>query len=154
MQTTEPTALLEAAVDQHSRRCALAKSAIDGQRWPAAACSLRMAATLAEDWANRARDLAEWCDVQATGGRTFLAANASPDSDAGAMDLELQGMPTLEALEAGLMVLAHSMGREQAMRVRRAMNGVLTAAFQPAALPAEAALIGASLDQASLEQAD
>lgn len=49
------------------------------------------------------------------------------------------GAPTLESLEAGLMALAHGLGREQALRVRRAMNGVLSALQQDATAPAGAA---------------
>ena len=65
MQTTDTAALLQAAPEEHSRRCALAKSALDSQRWPAAACGLRHAAALALDWASRARAMADWCDAQA-----------------------------------------------------------------------------------------
>lgn len=68
---------------------------------------------------------------------------------------ETAGKPSLDALEAGLMALAHSLGREQAMRVRRAMNGIILAAAPHAAtLPVEAHATGAVLDQHSLEQAD
>ena len=36
MQPTDTAALLQAAPEEHSRRCALALSALDSQRWPAA----------------------------------------------------------------------------------------------------------------------
>jgi len=152
MHPTESAALLEAAPEQHSRRCALAKNAIDGKRWPAAACNLRTAATLAQEWADRARSLADWCDAQAESGRAHSTVPATLEADAQALALEPAGLPTVEALEAGLMALAHAMGRDHAVRVRRAMNGVLaTAAIS---LPAEAALIGAGLDSSSLEHGE
>ena len=44
----------------------------------------------------------------------------------------LAAPPTLESLEAGLLTLAHGLGREHAMRVRRAMNGVKQANATPA----------------------
>lgn len=62
--------------------------------------------------------------------------------------------PTLESLEAGLLALAHGLGREHAALVRRAMNGVLQATPAPASLPPQAAALGAALDSSSLEQAD
>ena len=69
MQATDTAALLQAAPEEHSRRCALAKNALDLQRWPAAACGLRHAAALAQDWATHARAMADWCDTQAEPGR-------------------------------------------------------------------------------------
>lgn len=65
MQPTDLAALLEAAPEQHSRRCSLAKSAIDSRRWPVAACGLRHAAAVAQAWALQARQLADLCDEQA-----------------------------------------------------------------------------------------
>ena len=91
-----------------------------------------------------------------------------------AHDLGLEAaffQPTLESLEAGLLTLAHSLGREHALRVRRAMNGVLMASTSQAlaapptdlnsesasgllpTLPPSAALLGTTLDSNSLEQA-
>ena len=66
------------------------------------------------------------------------------------------GEPTLQSLEAGLIALAHSFGREHAMRVHRAMNGTLlhAAAATTSALKLEASRFGQSLDSDSLEQAD
>lgn len=127
MQPTEAAALLEAAPEQHSRRCALAKNAIEGKRWPAAACNLRTAATLAQEWADRARTLADWCDTQSEIGRAHSTVADTLAADAQATMLEPAGRPTLEALEAGLMALAHGMGRDHAVRARRTMNGVLIA---------------------------
>lgn len=68
-------------------------------------------------------------------------------------DLRPDGGPTLQSLEAGLITLAHSLGREHAMRVRRAMNGVLLQSAAPTTtLPIEASCIGQSFDSNSLEQ--
>ena len=138
MQSTELAALLEAAPEQHSRRCALAKNAIDSQRWPAAACNLRMAASLAQEWADRARTLADWCDIQAESGRAHPTVSTSLEPNA-QVALTPAGLPTLEAFEAGLMALAHGMGREHAVRARRAMNGVLVGQHEPSI-----ALVGAA----------
>ncbi len=73
-----------------------------------------------------------------------------------AHDLLPVGEPTLQSLEAGLIALAHGLGREHAMRVRRAMNGMLlhAATATTNTLPLEAASFGQSLDSDSLEQAD
>lgn len=64
--------------------------------------------------------------------------------------------PTLASLEAGLMALAHSLGREHAARVRLAINGasLKTTHRLAANLPTDAHAIGNGLDQHSLEQAD
>ena len=66
------------------------------------------------------------------------------------------GEPTLQSLEAGLIALAHSLGREHAQRVRRAMNGALLQSAAPSTnpLPVEASRLGQSFDSDSLEQAD
>ncbi|QIL81004.1 hypothetical protein G7047_14695 [Diaphorobacter sp. HDW4A] len=70
-------------------------------------------------------------------------------------DLLPAGRPTLESLEAGLMTLAHSLGREHAQRVRRCMNGIITAAQASATpLPSTASMVGSLLDSSSLEQVD
>ncbi|MFT3815239.1 MAG: hypothetical protein QM740_17975 [Acidovorax sp.] len=127
MQPTEPAALLEAALEQYNRRCTQAKNALDSERWVAAAFHLRTAATMAQEWADRARALADWCDAQAESGRTHSAVPATLEPAAHITTLEPLGLPTLEALEAGLMSLAHAMGRDHAVRTRRAMNGVLQA---------------------------
>lgn len=58
MAPTDTAVLLQAAPEEHSRRCALALSALDSQRWPAAACGLRHAAAQAQDWSIQARRLA------------------------------------------------------------------------------------------------
>ncbi|CAM3404296.1 DUF222 domain-containing protein [Paracidovorax anthurii] len=138
MQTTDLPALLGAEPGQHTRRCALALSAIESSRWPAAACGLRSAAGLVEEWARRARQLANWCDTQAECGRAYSAVPVPMPEGCQAALLPVGG-PTLESLEAGLMALAHSLGREHALRVRRAMNGVLSAQQQDTAASAGAA---------------
>lgn len=163
MQTTDTAALLQAAPEEHSRRCALAKSALDTQRWPAAACGLRHAAALALDWASRARSMADWCDTQAEPGRAHsMVAATLADSSHEPVLLAPDGPITLEALEAGLMALAHHIGRDHAVHVRRAINGVVLAALSepsglppvPPALRAQALQVGALHDSASLEPAD
>ena len=163
MQTTDIAALLQAAPEEHSRRCALAKSAIDSQRWPAAACGLRHAAALAQDWASRARSMADWCDAQAEPGRAHSVVGATlTDTSREPALLAPDGPITLEALEAGLMALAHHLGRDHAVHVRRAINGVVLAALSqphdgppvPPALRTEALQVGALHDSASLEPAD
>lgn len=155
MHTTEFAVLLETAPEQHSRRCALALNAIHSGRWPAAGCGLRAAAVMVQAWADQARSLADWCDIQAESGRVHSTVDTTLKIDTSDQALELVGQPTTDALEAGLMALAHSLGREHAMRVRRAMNSILLAAAPHAAtLPAEAHATGAALDQHSLEQAD
>lgn len=166
MQTTDTAALLQTAPEEHSRRCALAKSALDSERWPAAACGLRHAAARAEEWAERARQLAHWCDtqghhpqrLQAVADHPLLTANRPEPAPA-----PLSAPLTVEALEAGLMALAHHLGRDHANQVRRAIAGVLltsqqgptctTPAVSPA-LHAEARLVGFLHDSASLEPAD
>lgn len=122
MRRFEPAAILEVAPKQHARRCTLARSAIDSQRWPAAACNLRVAASVAQEWAGSARALADWCDAQAESGRVISAASNLEDQ---AKVLEPQKQQTLESIEAGLIALAHGLGREHAARTRRAMNGAL-----------------------------
>lgn len=139
MPPTEYAALLQAAPETHSRRCALALNAVERGRWPAAACGLRAAATFAEDWAQQARALADWCDAQTESGRAYSAVPVPIPSDCQAAALLPVGAPTLESLEAGLMALAHGLGREHALRVRRAMNGVLSVQQQDTAAPAGAA---------------
>ncbi len=155
MQTTELAVLLETAPEQHSQRCTLALNAIQSSRWPAAGCGLRAAAVMAQAWADQARSLADWCDTQAESGRVRSTVDTTLKTDTSDLALELVGQPTTEALEAGLMALAHSLGREHAIRVRRAMNGIILAAPPHAGpLPVDAHAIGAALDQHSLEQAD
>ena len=163
MQFTDTAALLQAAPEEHSRRCALAKSALDSQRWPAAACGLRHVAAQAQDWADQARSLADWCDTQGESGRAHSVVPATlVDPALPTSLLTLDGPITLEALEAGLMALAHHLGRDHAVHTRRAINGVLLAALRgadgvpavPAALRVQAEQIGALHDSASLEPAD
>lgn len=140
MQATNTGALLQAAPEEHSRRCALARRALDSQRWPAAACGLRHAAALALDWASRARELADWCDAQAKNGtappNVAIEHNEEHPSD----DMAAAGAPTTEAIEAGLLSLARALGHGHAVRVRSAMNGVLRAQQQVQPSPAEAAV--------------
>lgn len=161
MLSTDSVVLLQAAPEEHSRRCALAKSALDSQRWPAAACGLRHAAVQAQDWAAQARTLADWCDCQAESGRAHSVVHATLTEPAPTL-LAPAGPITAEALEAGLLALAHHLGRDHAIHVRRAINGVLLAALSesdglppvPPALHAEAQWVGALHDSASLEPAD
>ena len=161
MQATDTAALLQAAPEEHSRRCALAKSAIDSKRWPAAACGLRHAATQAQEWATQARALADQCDAETESGRAHSVVPATLAEPAQAF-LSPAGPITLEALEAGLMALARHLGRGHAVHVRRAINGVVLAALSqpsdvppvPPALRTEALQVGALHDSASLEPAD
>lgn len=122
MTTPDLAVLLEAAPEQHARRCALIKSAIDSQRWPAAACNLRVAASLAQEWVDSARALADWCDAQAGSGRLISVASYLETQ---AAVLEPQRPQTLESIEAGLIALARGLGREHAARTCRAMDGAL-----------------------------
>lgn len=163
MQPPDTAALLQSAPEEHSRRCALAKSALDSQRWPAAACGLRHAAAQAQDWAARARELADWCDAQAEPGRAHSVVGATlADASREPVLLAPDGPITLEALEAGLLTLAHRLGRDHAVHVRRTINGVVLAALSqpsdlppvPPALRAQVQQVGALHDSASLEPAD
>lgn len=139
MQPTDTAVLLQAAPEEHSRRCTLAKNAIDAQRWPAAACGLRHAARLAEEWVGHTLRLAEWCDAQAKIVTVPLNVAIDHDGEHPADDMAAAGTPTTEAIEAGLLSLAHSLSHDHAVRVRRAMNGVLRAQQQEQPSPAEAA---------------
>lgn len=128
MQLTDLTALLEAVPEQHSRRCAKAQNAIDSQRWFAAAFHLRTAATSAQEWADRATTLAEWCDAQAANSAAgssigHLAPDAEPPTLA--MPRDTATPPTTEAIEAGLMALAYALGPDHATRVRHTMTDVM-----------------------------
>lgn len=128
MQLPDIAALLEAVPEQHSHRCAKAKNAIDSQRWFAAAFHLRTAATSAQEWADRANALAEWCDAQAANS----AAGSSIGHPAPEAELPTLAMPrdtatplTTEAIEAGLMALAHALGHNHATRVHHTMTDVM-----------------------------
>lgn len=128
MHNTKLAAILEAAPEQHSRRCTQAKNAIDNQRWFAAAFHLRTAATSAQEWADHATTLAEWCDAQAANSAAgssigHPAPGAEPPTLAMPRDTATQ--PTTEAIEAGLMALAHALGHDHATRVRRTMTDVM-----------------------------
>lgn len=153
MKSAEITALLQAAPEEHSRRSALVKSAIGAQRWPAAACGLRHAATQAQDWATLARILADQCDAQTTSG---LARSAGPatltDPHLFSALMAPEGPMTVAALEAGLMALANGLGREQAARVRHAISDAIAPTVNN--LPVEAAVIGEALDHNCLEQGE
>ncbi|CAN7369245.1 hypothetical protein [Acidovorax sp. LjRoot117] len=126
MEASELAALLLAAPADNQRRSALAHNAMSEGRWPAAACGLRHAAAMAREWADKAVELANHCDAQAESGR--VASTVGPALGAiiqpGTL-LEHAGPVTLEALEAALMALAHSVGREHAVHARRAMVNVL-----------------------------
>lgn len=146
MSSAEIAALLEAAPDQHSQRCAVTKSAIDASRWPAAACGLRDAANEARDWANQVQHLADWCDAQVATVQSTAAAIAPVAAVAGPV--------TLEALEAGLMALASGLGPDHSARVLQAINGATQPTPIATSLPAEAVVIGQALDHDSLEQGE
>lgn len=154
MSNPNRAALLGAAPEAHRRQCLLAIDAIESRRWPSAAALLRAEATVAQEWADQARILATWCEAEGESGRAHSTLPMALECHATADLLGPAGAPTLESLEAGLLALAHGLGREHAARVRRAMNGVLQAAHVPAALPPQAAALGAALDSSSLEQAD
>lgn len=154
MSNPNRAALLGAAPEAHRRQCLLAIDAIESRRWPSAAALLRAEATVASEWADQARALAAWCEAEGESGRVHSTVPTALERHAPADLLGPAGAPTLESLEAGLLALAHGLGREHAARVRRAMNGVLQAAHAPAALPPQAAALGAALDSSSLEQAD
>ena len=128
MQPSDFAALLEAAPLDHQRRSNLAYRAIEAGRWPGAACGLRHAAAMARDWADQAALLADHCDTQAESGRvgSTVAPSLMEITKPGTL-LEQTGPVTVEALEAGLMALAHRVGRDHAVHTRRAMNGVMLA---------------------------
>lgn len=130
MQTTDTATLLEVAPQKHSRRCALALGHINAGRWAAAASGLRGAAAVAQGSASQMLRLAAFCDERLLRDCASDAASASP---ATSPEPAVDPAPTLESIEAGLMALAHTLGLDQALRVRRAMNGVLSAqSAQPA----------------------
>ncbi|MBV7428074.1 MULTISPECIES: hypothetical protein [unclassified Acidovorax] len=126
MQPSDIAALLEAAPLDHQRRSELANRAIEAERWPAAACGLRHAAAMAREWADKAAELANYCDTQAESGR--VASTVAPSlveiTEPGTL-LEQTCEPTLQSLEAGILSLAHFLGREHAVHTRRAMANVL-----------------------------
>lgn len=128
MQPSDIAALLEAAPLDHQRRSELAHRAIDDGRWPAAACGLRHAAALAKEWSDKAAALAAHCDAQAEPGRvgSTVAPTLVEITEPGTL-LEQTAEPTLQSLEAGLLALAHHLGREHAVHTRRAMANVLRA---------------------------
>lgn len=162
MQTTYDIAALQAASLDLQGRVDLAYRAMHAYRWPAAACGLRIASALAREWADKAAALADHCDAQAEPGRLHSVVGATlTDPSRDPVLLAPDGPITLEALEAGLMALAHHLGRDHAVHVRRAINGVVLAALsEPASLPVPPALraevlqVGTLHDSASLEPAD
>lgn len=137
MEHLQITALLDAAPREQQRQCEMAHRAIDSSRWPAAACSLRRAAAMAREWADQVAQLADHCDAQSESGRTgsTVAPTLVEITEPGTL-LELAGPITLEALEAGLMALAHHIGREHAVHTRRAMVNVLRSQAAPIAVVA------------------
>lgn len=157
MQSAEIAALLQAAPEEHLKRCDLAMSAIEAQRWPQAACGLRHAAAVARTWADQAVALADQCDAAGESGRLFSVVPVTLVES-----LFPPGPLTVEALEAGLLVVANHVSRSCALEMRRAVNGVIAAnALQLAApatpfptLPNEAVLLGTGLDAASIEQGE
>ena len=160
MQSAEIAALLQAAPEEHLKRCDLAMSAIEAQRWPQAACGLRHAAAVARTWADQAVALADQCDAAGESGRLFSVVPVTLVES-----ILPVGPLTVEALEAGLLVVANHISRNCALEMRRAVNGVIAAAANtkqvPAApatpfptLPVEAVLLGTGLDAASIEQGE
>ncbi|GKT20050.1 hypothetical protein AVHY2522_24645 [Acidovorax sp. SUPP2522] len=125
MDAIELDALLLASPADHQRRSALARRAAADGRWPAAACGLRHASAMAREWADKAIKLADRCDAEAESGR--IASTVAPTlveiAEPGTL-LEQAGPVTIEALEAGLLALAHHLGREHAVHTRRAMANV------------------------------
>lgn len=132
MQLADFTAHLRAAPEEHQRRSALTASAIEGGRWGAAACYSRQAAAAAHEWANVAFQLATFCDAQAEVAHfgTSVPPSLEELAESGTL-VQKCGAPTLESLEAGLLALAHHLGRDHAVHTRRAMVNVLLA--KPAA---------------------
>ena len=128
MQHAELAFLLEGSPQDHYRRSAEAHRAILAGRWPAGACGLRHASAMARNWADEIAKLADLCDAEAESGRLHSAVATSLDQHDFPESVLESGHPlTLAAVEAGLLALAHSLGREHAVHVRRAMNGVLRA---------------------------
>ena len=163
MQPTDTATLLQVAPEEHQKRCTLARSAIEARRWPQAACGLRHAAAEARIWADQVAALADQCDAEAESGRVHSTVQPTLLDDISPSTLPATTSPqTLESQEAGLMALAHFVGRRCAVNVHRAMNGVLreqeaerAAPISPVlTLPLDAVLVGASLDAESIEQAE
>ena len=128
MQPSDIAELLVAAPLDHLRRSEIAHRAIEAGRWPAAACGQRHAAALAKEWSDKAAALAAHCDAQAEPGRvgSTVAPTLVEITEPGTL-LDLTAEPTLQSLEAGLLALAHHLGREHAVHTRRAMANVLRA---------------------------
>lgn len=135
MLTTATTAaLLASAPENHTKRCALVRQAIDDRRWSQAAVALRLAALSASEWAKDANDLATQCTSEQVSGRLASVIPYSHRSSATPNTL------TLEALEAGLPVVANTVSRDCALRARRAMDGVMAGCSPAGAWDASPAL--------------
>lgn len=122
MQPPEILNLLESLPEQQRRRCAQAINAIQREHWPAAACSLRVAAQIGQEWAAQASQLAAWCEEQRTANSADRASPTALARSPTTQHLQHPGKPTLESLEAGLTALAHFFGPEHATAVRKAMS--------------------------------
>lgn len=138
MQPPEILNLLESLPEQQRRRCAQAINAIQREHWPAAACSLRVAAQIGQEWAAQANQLAAWCEEQRTASSADSASHTALARSPATQHIQHPGKPTLESLEAGLTALAHFFGPDHATAVRKAMSRAVagertTPASRPAA---------------------
>lgn len=119
MLTTTTADLLVSAPEDLAKRCVLIQTAIDERRWSQAAVSLKLAALMARDWADKAQAFADKCAAEEKSGRLYSVVPAAIARGNGAAAL------TIEAVEAGLLVVANSVSRDCAIRVRRAMDGIM-----------------------------
>jgi hypothetical protein len=121
LTTTTAADLLVSAPEDLNKRCAFIQTAIDQRRWSQAAVSLKLAALVARDWADKAQAFADKCTAEEKSGRLYSVVPAAIAQANNAAPL------TVEAVEAGLMALAHRLGRDYAVLTRRAMTGVMLA---------------------------
>ena len=129
LTTTTAADLLVSAPEDLNKRCAFIQTAIDQRHWSQAAVSLKLAALVARDWADKAQALADKCTAEEKSGRLYSVVPAATAQAGNAAPL------TVDAIEAGLMALAHRLGRDYAVLTRRAMTGVMLAG-SPLAAPA------------------
>lgn len=150
MQSNKHLNQLESPPEQQRRRCAQAINSIQREHWPAAACSLRVAAQIGQEWAAQANQLAAWCEEQRTASSADSASPTALARSPTTQHIQHPGKPTLEFLEAGLTALAHFFGPEHATAVRKAMSRGLagertapaTRAITSSPLPAVGQVIG------------
>lgn len=100
------------------KRCATVQSAIDDRDWQGAASALRALSANVVDWATKLNELSEICTTEAKTGRLISVV---PRVQATCPTAPV----SLEAIEAGLLVVANSVSRDCALRARRAMDGVM-----------------------------